>query len=139
MPYADRSQLENAFTSNEISNLEAGGRDVDDSLDRASQEADTYLATRYAVPLTADPLPEHLVTVVCDIARYRLYAGSADQEVKDRYAAAVSWLGKVSKGDVLLPGVPLMPQEGSNSPGGSPPRHGRVKSRFDDKWSGYGH
>lgn len=135
MPYAAQTDLENAFTAAEISQLAAGGRDVDGALDAASQEADSYLATRYAVPVTATPLPEHLVQAVCDIARYRLYAGAADQEVQNRYDQAVSWLKDVSAGRALLPGVPLDAGDGAAVPGQSPVRFGQADSNFD--WCAY--
>lgn len=135
MPYAAQTDLENAFTAAEIAQLIAGGRDVAGACDAASQEADSYLATRYAVPLSV-PAPEHLVQAVCDIARYRLYAGAADTEVQNRYTQAVAWLKDVSAGRALLPGVPLAAGEGSLTPGQSPVRYGQAASNFD--WDGYG-
>lgn len=136
MSYAAQTDLEAAFTAQEIAQLTAGGRNVADACDAASQEADSYLATRYAVPVTTTPLPEHLVQAVCDIARYRLYAGAADPEVQNRYEQAVAWLKDVSAGRALLPGVPLNAGEGSDAPGQSPVRAGQAISNFD--WCGYG-
>lgn len=133
--YATQTDLESAFTAAEIAQLTAGGRNVADALDAASQEADTYLATRYAVPVTATPIPEHLVQATCDIARYRLYAGAADQEVQNRYDQAVGWLKDVSAGRALLPGVPLDAGEGADVPGQSPVRAGQAASNFD--WCAY--
>lgn len=135
MPYATQADLESAFTSAEITQLVAGGRDVDTALTAASQEADSYLATRYAVPIAANPLPEHLVEVVCDIARYRLYAGAADEEVQTRYTQAIAWLKDVSAGRALLPGVPLDAGDGAAVPGQSPAAYGQAKSHFD--WAAY--
>lgn len=134
MAYAEQTDLETAFTANEIAQLIAGGRDADTALQAASEEADSYLATRYAVPLAVPP-PEHLVQAVCDIARYRLYAGAADQEVQNRYAQAVAWLKDVSAGRALLPGVPLDAGEGADVPGQSPVRFGQGKSNFN--WCDY--
>ena len=135
MPYATQADLEATFTANEIAQLVSGGRDVDEALTAAGEEADSYLATRYAVPVTANPLPQHLVQAVCDIARYRLYAGAADEEVQNRYAQAVAWLKDVSAGRALLPGVPLDAGEGADVPGQSPVRAGQGKSNFN--WCGY--
>lgn len=131
MPYAAQTDLETAFTAQEIAQLAAGGRNVADACDAASQEADSYLATRYAVPVTATPLPEHLVQAVCDIARYRLYAGAADEEVQNRYTQAVAWLKDVSAGRALLPGVPLAAGDGAAVAGQSPARYGQAKSSID--------
>ncbi|HET7300109.1 MAG TPA: DUF1320 domain-containing protein [Oleiagrimonas sp.] len=135
MPYATQTDLETAFTANEIAQLMAGGRDVDVALTAASEEADSYLATRYAVPITANPLPEHLVEVVCDIARYRLYAGDAYDEVQTRYEQAVKWLKDVSAGRALLPGVPNDGGDGAAVAGQSPARYGQAASNFD--WAGF--
>lgn len=135
MSYVAQTDLESAFTAQEIAQLTAGGRDVSDACDAASQEADSYLATRYAVPVTATPLPEHLVQSVCDIARYRLYAGAADPEVQNRYAQAVAWLKDVSAGRALLPGVPLSAGDGAATPGQSPALSGQAISNFD--WCAY--
>lgn len=134
MPYAAQTDLENAFTPAEIAQLIAGGRDVDGAIEAASEEADTYLATRYAVPLQT-PYPEHLVQAVCDIARYRLYAGAADQEVQNRYAQSVGWLKDVSAGRALLPGVALDAGVGADVPGQSPVLAGQANSNFD--WCSY--
>jgi phage gp36-like protein len=128
--YAAQTDLEETFTASEITQLMAGGRDVDVALAAASQEADSYLATRYAVPITADPLPKHLVEVVCDITCYRLYAGAADDEVQHRYAQAIQWLKDVSAGKALLPGVALDAGDGSDVPGQSPAVFGQAKSNF---------
>jgi phage gp36-like protein len=87
------------------------------------------------VPVTATPLPEHLVQAVCDIARYRLYAGAADEEVQNRYDQAVAWLKDVSAGRALLPGVPLAAGDGAAVAGQSPARYGQAGSVFD--WCAY--
>lgn len=134
MAYAAQTDLEAAFTAQEIAQLTAGGRDVTQALTAASEEADSYLATRYAVPLSVPP-PEHLVQATCDIARYRLYAGAADQEVQNRYEQAVAWLKDVSAGRALLPGVPLSAGDGALVPGQSPARFGQMASNFD--WSAF--
>lgn len=132
MPYAVQADLENAFTAQEVAQLASGGRDVDGALDAASQEADTYLAVRYALPLAVPP-PAHLVQSVCDIARYRLYAGAADDEVQNRYAQAIAWLKDVAAGRAVLPGVDFDADAGI--PGQSPVRFGQGASNFH--WAGF--
>jgi phage gp36-like protein len=68
----------------------------------AAAEIDGYL-TQYDLPLTA--VPEVLVRVACDMARYYLYA-TIDLEptsvVRVRYSSAIDFLNKVAKGAVKL-------------------------------------
>ncbi len=84
------------------------------ALARASDEADSYLAGRYAVPVT--PVPPVLAAMVCDIARYRLTGGQAQETdpITERYRLAVKWLERVASGDADLPGVGLPASGGSN-------------------------
>ena len=86
---------------------------VEAALARASSEADSYLARRYAVPV-ADPAPPVLVAAVCDIARYRLTGGPASETdpILERYRQAVQWLTRIADGKADLPGQSL-PGEGS--------------------------
>lgn len=76
------------------------------ALERASSEADTYIAARYALPLASTP--QALATVVCDIARFRLTGGETTETtpIADRYKAAIAWLKDVAAGRAVLPGVP---------------------------------
>lgn len=75
------------------------------ALERASSEADTYIAVRYALPLSS--VPEALRAAVCDIARFRLTGGETTETtpIADRYKAAVAWLKDVAAGRAVLPGV----------------------------------
>ncbi len=75
---------------------------LDDALMRASSEADTYL-TRYTLPI--NPVPPALVSVVCDITRYRLVGGdiSESSPVYLRYTRAITWLKDISAGKAALP------------------------------------
>lgn len=75
------------------------------ALERASSEADTYLAARYALPLAS--VPQVLAAVVCDIARYRLSGGETTETtpIADRYKAGITWLKDVAAGRAMLPGV----------------------------------
>lgn len=86
------------------------GQRIEDALARASREADSYLAPRYAVPLavSGDDTPEPLRSCVGDMARYHLTGGAAQcsDDIAARYEQALGWLKSVSKGaaDLLLPG-----------------------------------
>jgi phage gp36-like protein len=72
------------------------------ALDDATAEVDSYLSSVLSAPLTTTPVI--LVSVTCDVARYRLYSGIGGQteQVKDRYDAAVRWLRDVSAGKAKL-------------------------------------
>jgi len=76
-----------------------------EALERASSEADTYLAVRYALPLASTP--QALASIVCDIARFRLTGGETTETtpIADRYKAAIAWLKDVASGRAVLPGV----------------------------------
>lgn len=98
----DRAERENAEDT-------AGTVDATvalEALERASSEADTYIAVRYSLPLAS--APEALMAVVCDIARFRLTGGETTETtpIADRYKAAVTWLKDVAAGRAVLPGVP---------------------------------
>ena len=112
MAYATVADLIAAFGEQEVTVLtdreDAGAVDSTvalEALERASSEADTYIAARYALPLSS--VPQALVAVVCDIARYRLTGGEVTEStpIADRYKAAVSWLKDVAAGRAVLPGV----------------------------------
>ena len=82
------------------------------ALERASSEADTYIAARYALPLAS--VPQALATVVCDMARFRLTGGETTETtpIADRYKAAIVWLKDVAAGRAVLPGL------ATSAPGG---------------------
>jgi phage gp36-like protein len=119
MAYATVSDLIAAYGPQEVIALtdreDAGAVDSAvalEALERASSEAESYLAARYALPLATTP--QALTAVVCDIARYRLTGGAANETdpITDRYKAAVGWLKDVAAGRAVLPGVATVPTGG---------------------------
>lgn len=68
----------------------------------ATEDIDSYLALRYDLPLTS--VPGVLMRRCCDIAMHYLSIASASmtEDKETRNKAAVTWLTKVSKGDVTL-------------------------------------
>ena len=68
----------------------------------ASGEIDSYLAGRYALPIS-DAMPDMLRAGCMDLARYRLYDDHPPEVVKDRRADFVTWLNRVAIGHVQLP------------------------------------
>lgn len=74
------------------------------ALERASDEADSYLSSRYAVPL--NPVPRVLIGYINSMARYHLCGNSYAQDaepVTRRYEAAIAWLKNVAKGVADIP------------------------------------
>ncbi|MES0879694.1 gp436 family protein [Roseibium sp. SCP14] len=68
----------------------------------AEKLADSYLAKRYALPLT--PVPDVLVPIVANIARYNLYGERAEKDsaVTRNHKDALTWLKDVAAGTVQL-------------------------------------
>ena len=104
MAYATLDQLVSLFGADEIRTLSdrqgTGELDeavISDALERASSEVDSYLADRYATPLSdSDPIPPVVVSV----------AG--------RYTKALNWLRDVADGKA---GIPGLPPAGTETPG----------------------
>lgn len=75
------------------------------ALTSASREIDTFLATRYDLPLPIQP-PE-LVQPAVDIAVYRLASTRSllSQDIRDRYDDAMAMLQRLSQGkqELVLP------------------------------------
>jgi phage gp36-like protein len=69
----------------------------------ADAEIDSYLGTRYALPLASTPVL--LVRLAADITRYRLFDDGVPETVRQRYEDCVSLLKRLSSGDVVLPGA----------------------------------
>ena len=105
--YATRDELVRRFGELEIASLEdqdSTGSPVPAvslaALLDATQEADSYVAVRYPLPLPMVPTP--LVVAVCDIARFRLYKDRPTEQVTYRYEAALKWLEKLAAGKVTI-------------------------------------
>lgn len=93
----------------------------------ASAEIDSYLASRYPLPLAS--VPPVLTRLACDLARYYLYDDAATEQVRKRYEDAQALLKKLATGVVSL-GVPAAQE---------PPANGEVvlvegESPFARKW-----
>lgn len=90
---------------------------ISDALLRASDEADSYLACRYAVPLS--PVPRVLVAYINCMARYHLCGNSYAQDAEPitrRYEAALAWLKNIAKGVADIPNQqpPTSPETGGS-------------------------
>ena len=73
------------------------------ALDAASAEIDTYLGTRYTVPLTT--VPPYIRQICVDITVYRLAldVGPRTEEMRLRYQDAIEYLKSISAGSMDLP------------------------------------
>lgn len=110
--YATIQDMLNAFGDEEVIALtdRENTGEVDEAvaleaLERASSEADSYLSVRYRVPVVV--VDKVLIDAVCQIARYRLTGGPANETdpIQARYSEAVAWLRRISKGEANLPGM----------------------------------
>jgi len=66
----------------------------------AEGEIDSYIGAVYELPLPSTT--DMLMTVCCNIARFRLMALEASEEVKIRYEDSIRWLRDVARGVATL-------------------------------------
>jgi phage gp36-like protein len=70
------------------------------ALDDATAEIDTYIGSRYILPLNSTP---SVVNRYClDIARYMLDRIRSREDVRLRYEDALKWLGMLASGKVSI-------------------------------------
>lgn len=112
MPYATNSDIIVIYGEavlDAVASRDGSGRQnyesVDAALQSASDEIDTYIGSRYTVPLTAPP--PYIRQCAVDIAVYRLALdiGPRTEEMRLRYMDAITYLKSVAKGDIDLPVV----------------------------------
>lgn len=107
MMYCNNAGMVARFGEDELIRLTDPGDGSMDSaainaaLSDASDEIDSYLAVRHTLPLSS--VPELLVRLCADIARYRLYDGRMLDEVEKRYDNSVKLLKDIVKGSAVLP------------------------------------
>ena len=122
MTYATQADLSDRFGATELAQLtdRTSGLVIDTAvlaraLADADAEIDSYLATRYALPLASTPVV--LVRLAADMARYRLYDDRVTESVRVRYQDAVSLLKRLASGEVRLDGAATPPAAASDSSG----------------------
>ena len=110
MPYATQDDIVDRYGEDMLFSL--ANRDGDDNLDNkaiekalcdATDEMDSYLAVRYALPL--EQIPTQLKRLCVDIALYRLSPDHGTEERRNRYEDAIAMLGKLASGKAILPGM----------------------------------
>ncbi len=101
--YATRKDLEARFGEDELQELDlmqTAGNSIEEALQDASEEIDSYIAIRYVLPLPSTP--STLKRIACNIARFRLYFQSPTEEVENRYKAEIDFLKRVADGKATL-------------------------------------
>jgi len=73
---------------------------LNQALADADAKIDSYLGAVVTLPLEA--VPEVLIPVACDIARYQLFGTKATEEARLRYKEALDWLKDVARGVASL-------------------------------------
>lgn len=125
MPYATLANLIDQFDEHEVISLTDRDGDgvpdtalVDRALQRASNDIDSYLAARFPLPLSV--IPDKLVDLCCDIARYKLSGSSVTEteEVRIRYKDAIKTLEQIRDGKIDV---------GLTVAGAAPAEHGTVQ------------
>lgn len=114
MPYATQPDLVTRFGTAELAQLtdHVAGATIDTAviaraLADADAQIDLALRKRYTLPLAS--VPEVLVRLACDIARYLLWDVRANEQVRTRYKDAVALLDRIAAGDVLLGDALVLP------------------------------
>lgn len=110
--YATVTDLNKRITQDELIRLtdeadsgQVNTATIEAALEAAAVEIDSYLASRYSLPLT-DPQPL-LATLAVDIAIWNLYSlddSGVPENRKDRYREAVKTLERLSTGKQTLGG-----------------------------------
>lgn len=129
MPYATQQDLETRYGARELAAVSArnGGPAgvvdavvVAQALADATAVVDSYLGTRYAVPLS-EPAPPRITEVACQIARYRLHEQRANERVRQDYDEAMAFLRDAAMGRAVVPGLsPAQPPAGDGTGSGVP-------------------
>ncbi|WP_419534736.1 gp436 family protein [Endozoicomonas sp.] len=107
MKYCDSAAMIARFGGDELIRLTDPGDGamdaaaIDAALTDASDEIDSYLAVRYTLPLSV--IPEIVVRLCADIARYRLYDSRMLDEVEKRYDDSIKLLKDIVRGSAVLP------------------------------------
>lgn len=110
MTYLTQQQYETWFSEAELIQLtdreNAGVVDVsvfDEAVDRASKRIDSYINSRYSLPLSVTLIGNSPISDMCGvITRYLLNKNCVNEELQARYEDAVKWLKDISAGRVSL-------------------------------------
>lgn len=122
--YCTKADLILRFNETEITNLsDVDGNGLIDedvlqrAIDDASYEIDSYLVSKYSLPLVNPPAD--LVRKACDITRFHLYQSRGflkdnDSQIERNYLRIIRYLEQVSKGTIELQITPSDTATASN-------------------------
>lgn len=114
MPYAtpnDIAELHGQQFLNDLADRDNSGTPdtavVESAITAADAEINTYLAMRYTVPLTYNPIPAVVKIASVEIASYRLASNglSLTEDIRKRYEDMIKLLLAIASGKAGL-GVP---------------------------------
>lgn len=114
MAYIDEAALEGAFGESEVADLATTPERLSSAISRAEAQVDSYLSSRYAVPLVSAPAV--VVDAALKIARFELWDDSATEEVSRRRDQAIAWLKDIQAGRANLVGVDNKTADTSSTP-----------------------
>lgn len=105
MSYASRQQLIDAMGQEAVDQREEmlGVGAADRSLTDAAAEIDSYLCTKYTVPV---PTSDNMARIAVQIAQYRLLGDAATDRARQDYDDAIRWLKDVQAGRAAIPNAP---------------------------------
>lgn len=106
---------------------------INDALEQATSELDSYIGVRYDLPLAV--VPAVLVRFCIDIAVYVASPNAAEltEEKEARYKAAIAWAKGVAKGSVSLGTVDVPASVTENNGLGSIQTNYAVSTRIFDR------
>ena len=115
MAYATLNDLVARFGQEELIQLTdrqglgvIDGNAVQAALVDADALIESYLAQRYALPVS--PVPQLLKRIAADTARFLLHGNAATEAVRAAYKDALKVLSDLSDGPAVLPGAAAAPK-----------------------------
>lgn len=116
MAYAVKADLEDLISSDKLRQMTDDDRDgvsdatlITDTLSRSDGLIDSYIGSRYVIPLS--PVPPVITQITCQIALFWLFARKTvevPRQIQDQYDAAIEWLKGVQDGTLVIPGATIL-------------------------------
>lgn len=105
MAYATRQNLIDAVGQEVVDQREEtlGVGAANRALTAAVAEIDSYLSTKYAVPV---PASENMLRIALQIGVYRLLGDAGTEQARQDYDDAIRWLKDVQAGRAAIPNAP---------------------------------
>lgn len=100
--YTDLVERFGAKELSELTNMMGPCPAIDDAINDATAEIDSYLAVRYSLPI-ASPVPAVLKRCACELARYFLWDDNITDHIRQRYEDSITILKSIANGTMVLP------------------------------------